>query len=103
MTAARAVWSAVRRLAAVATTLAALLAAAGPAAAQELDAALGEQVLVVPAGGFTEPELEVTVYRPPGDGPFPVVVINHGRAAGNAKLQARYRPALAARAFVQRG
>jgi dienelactone hydrolase len=60
-------------------------------------------VQMVPAGGFTEPALEVTVYRPPGAGPFPVLVVNHGRAAGNAKLQPRYRPSLAAREFVQRG
>lgn len=79
------------------------LGLAAPAAAQDLDARLGEQVLMLPAGGFTEPELEVTVYRPSGDGPFPVLVVNHGRAAGNAKLQPRYRPVLAAREFVQRG
>jgi dienelactone hydrolase len=84
-------------------TLAALLFAVLPGRAQELDARLGEQVQMVPAGGFTEPELEVTVYRPPGAGPFPVLVINHGRASGNAKLQPRYRPSLAAREFVQRG
>lgn len=85
--------------------LAAMLLAAGlrPAAAQDLDTRLGEQVLMVPSGGITEPELEVTVYRPSGDGPFPVLLINHGRSPGNAKLQPRYRPVLAAREFVQRG
>jgi dienelactone hydrolase len=92
-----------RRHLAAALALAALWATAVPARAQDLDARLGEAVLMVPASGFTEPELEVTVYRPPGDGPFPVLVINHGRASGNAKLQPRYRPSLAAREFVQRG
>ena len=89
----------------LAATLAAAAMLWGPrgATAQELDSRLGEAVLTVPSGGFTEPELEVTVYRPPGEGPFPVAVINHGRAAGSAKLQPRYRPALAAREFVQRG
>lgn len=94
-----------RRLAAaaaLASVLASVLGAA-PAMAQELDVRLRETVVTVPAGGLTEPELEVTTYRPPGAGPFPVLVINHGRAAGNAKLQPRYRPALAAREFVQRG
>ena len=81
----------------------ALWCVALPGLAQDLDARLGEQVQMVPAGGFTEPELEVTVYRPPGAGPFPVLVVNHGRASGNAKLQPRYRPSLAAREFVQRG
>ena len=92
-----------RRHLAAALALAALWATAVPARAQDLDARLGEAVLMLPASGFTEPELEVTVYRPPGDGPFPVLVINHGRASGNAKLQPRYRPSLAAREFVQRG
>lgn len=87
----------------VATLLLAGAALAAPVRAQDLDARLGEAVTMVPSGGFTEPELEVTVYRPQGDGPFPVLVINHGRAPGNAKLQPRYRPALAAREFVQRG
>ena len=89
----------------LAATLAAAALLWGPrgATAQELDTRLGEVVLTVPSGGLTEPELEVTVYRPPGEGPFPVAVINHGRAAGSAKLQPRYRPVLAAREFVQRG
>jgi len=91
-----------RRLAA-ALALAVPLWAAPGALAQELDASLGETVLMLPAGGFTEPELELTVYRLPGSGPFPVVVINHGRAPGNPKLQPRYRPALAAREFLRRG
>ncbi|HSW05453.1 dienelactone hydrolase family protein [Aquabacterium sp.] len=68
-----------------------------------LATSLGEFVTRVPAGGFTEPALEVTVFKPAGDGPFPIAVINHGRALGNAHLQPRYRPLLAAREFVQRG
>ncbi|MFZ2648582.1 MAG: CocE/NonD family hydrolase [Burkholderiaceae bacterium] len=80
------------------------LACSGSAlVAQELDGSLGEQVFMVPAGGFSEPELEVTVFAPPGPGPFPVILINHGRAPGNAKFQARYRPVLAVREFIQRG
>ena len=80
-----------------------LLLAAGALRAQELATTLGEQVLMLPSTGFTEPALEVTVFRPPGAGPFPVVLINHGRAPGNAHLQPRYRPLLAAREFVRRG
>ena len=80
-----------------------LLLLAAPGQAQSLDAALGEVVQMIPAGGFTEPPLELTLYRPPGDGPFPLVLINHGRAPGLAKLQPRYRPVLAAREFVRRG
>lgn len=105
---AAAVWRQARSFAAIAGLrtlslglLGLLLALA--ASAQELNAALGESVLQVPSGGFTEPELEVTVYQPPGDGPFPILLINHGRASGNAKLQGRYRPVVAAAEFVQRG
>ena len=83
--------------------LLALLALALPARAQALDSALGELVQMIPAGRFTEPALEVTLFRPPGDGPFPLVLINHGRAPGLAKLQPRFRPLLAAREFVRRG
>ena len=73
------------------------------AVAQELDSSLGEQVFMIPSGAWSEPELEATVFAPPGPGPFPVIVINHGRAPGNAKFQPRYRPVLAVREFIQRG
>lgn len=82
------------------------LAASAPASSVPLatiDATLGEWVTSVPAGGFTEPELEVTVFQPPGTGPFPIVVINHGRSPGDARFQPRYRPINAAREFVQLG
>jgi dienelactone hydrolase len=85
--------------------LAAMLAATlAWAQAPELDAALNESVVGIPKKGtlFTM-ELETTLYKPEGDGPFPIVVINHGKAAGDPRFQARYRPALAARYFLQRG
>ena len=70
----------------------------------ELNAALGEQVVMVPdRGRLFSPELETTLYRPPGEGPFPIVVINHGKAAGDTRFQARFRPAGAARFFLARG
>lgn len=72
--------------------------------APELNAALGEQVVMIPERGkLFSPELETTIYRPPGDGRFPIVVINHGKAAGDTRFQARYRPAGAARFFLARG
>ncbi len=72
--------------------------------AQELDATLNETVINVPKKGtvFTI-DLETTVYKPDGDGPFPLVIINHGKAVGDPRFQSRYRPALAARWFMQRG
>jgi dienelactone hydrolase len=48
--------------------------------------------------------LEATVYRPTGDGPFPVVVFNHGSTGGNAAIVKTTRPAATqARFFIQRG
>lgn len=79
---------------------------AGLATAQDvvLDAALNEQVLQIPnhEGLFTM-QLETTLYKPSGAGPFPLVVINHGKAYGDPRFQNRYRPVLAARFFLQRG
>jgi dienelactone hydrolase len=87
--------------------LAVLCAAlAGPVSAQEveLNAALNESVLMVSRKAVIgSTELETTLYKPDGPGPFPVVVINHGKASGDPRFQSRYRPAIAARYFLQRG
>src|SRR5262249_884149 len=61
---------------------------------------LNEQVVMLQAGGI---ELETTIFKPDGEGPFPLVVINHGKASGNPYFQPRYRPLVAARQFVDRG
>ena len=48
--------------------------------------------------------LPITVYRPPGEGPYPLVVFNHGRAvAAKRAVQGRYRPEAAARYLVAKG
>lgn len=65
---------------------------------------LPESVVMVPKGtGLLSTELETTIFRPEGAGPFPIVVINHGKASGNPRLQGRYRPLGAARYFLARG
>jgi dienelactone hydrolase len=71
--------------------------------AQDLLAALREEVLIVKKPGLFTLDLETTFYRPPGDGPHPLVIINHGKAPGDPRFQARARYAVAAREFVQRG
>lgn len=78
---------------------------ANPVMAQEasLDASLNEQVIQIPKPGLFTLQLETTIYKPPGVGPFPLAVINHGKSLGNTRFQGRYRPALAARFFLQRG
>ena len=46
----------------------------------------------------------VTVYRPQGDGPFPLFVFNHGRAIEAKRAQqGRYRPESMARYLVAKG
>jgi dienelactone hydrolase len=87
----------------VGLTLAPALAAPQPASAEPLEVDLHEQVLTIPASGPLVPELEVTLYRPRGSGPFPLAVINHGRSPGPAHMQARYRPLHVAYELVRRG
>ena len=47
--------------------------------------------------------LEATVYRPPGLGPFPVLIMNHGKARGDPHQQERDRFIAISREFVKRG
>lgn len=90
--------------------LAALVLAAASAhvaaqgVAPELDATLNESVLTIAKkGALFDLQLETTLYKPDGPGPFPVIVINHGKAHGDPRFQNRFRPAVAARYFLQRG
>ncbi|MFG6448796.1 alpha/beta hydrolase family protein [Roseateles sp. BYS180W] len=47
--------------------------------------------------------LAVTVFRPPGAGPFPLVLINHGRDAERREKYPRLRFESAARYFLRKG
>ena len=92
--------------AATATLLSAALALpiGTGAHAEELNRTLNETVLTVPKEGIVfSVELETTIFKPAGAGPFPVVVINHGKFLGDVRHQGRYRPLMAARYFLQRG
>ena len=68
-----------------------------------LDARLNEQVIMVPAGDGLRETLETTVFRPAGPGPFPLLLMNHGKQAGPARLQPRERFIYMATEFVRRG
>jgi dienelactone hydrolase len=83
----------------------ALLGVVAPAghAAEPLAASLREEVIFIGKPGPLGVQLETTLFRPPGDGPFPLVIINHGKAPGDAHFQQRQRYLLAAREFVSRG
>src|SRR3954465_1002779 len=48
--------------------------------------------------------MPITIYRPAGDGPFPLVVFNHGRPTPERRTaQGRFRPESAARYLVAKG
>jgi dienelactone hydrolase len=90
---------AARRHWAIPWLAAGLLALAIPA-----PAALNESVLRVPvAKGAEQAYIDVTVFRPEGRGPFPIVVLSHGsprseaerRAEGRLRLVAQSEPFLA--------
>ncbi|EXI91761.1 MAG: Poly(3-hydroxybutyrate) depolymerase [Candidatus Accumulibacter sp. BA-94] len=78
-----------------------------PAAAEEmpqLPATLNEEVRMLSVGtGWSSVELETTFFVPPGVGPFPLVVINHGRMTGDPRFDPRARYLVASREFLQRG
>jgi dienelactone hydrolase len=73
-------------------------------AQQLVQTTLDEQVFMVPArSGDAFVELETTLFKPPGDGPFPLVVMNHGKEPGNPQYQKRDRFLTLSREFVKRG
>ena len=80
-----------------------MLASAAHAQGLPLDARLNEQIITIPAGASQTISLETTLYKPAGEGPFPLLIINHGKAPGNPKLQQRDRFVYMATQFVRRG
>ena len=70
--------------------------------ASTLDYRMNEHVIQVPAGP-DDVLLETTVFQPNGAGPFPLIVINHGKDPGRPSLQSRDRFYHMASVFVKRG
>jgi len=70
--------------------------------ASTLDYRMNEHVIQVPAGP-DDVLLETTVFQPDGAGPFPLIVINHGKDPGRPSLQTRDRFYHMASVFVKRG
>ena len=67
----------------------------------QMPSLMNEQVVRVKVGFGVS--LETTIFKPDGDGPFPLAVINHGKAPGNPVHQERARFLVASREFVRRG
>ena len=79
-----------RTFAFVAAVLAAMLCGAPCTHAQGTGEPLVPEVVRVAVPGHTTMATEV--FRPPGDGPFPVLVFSHGRAGSDAERRALVRP-----------
>jgi dienelactone hydrolase len=88
-----------------AAALAAFAMLPGIAVQQELqlDHRMNEHIEQVPAGPQGRAMLETTVFQPNGPGPFPLIIINHGKDPGRPNLQPRDRFYYMAMAFVKRG
>jgi dienelactone hydrolase len=95
----------IRRMAMSLVAVCALMAAHSSPANQSLIVApLDEKVVMIPVvSGSESVQLETTIYKPPGNGPFPLVVMNHGKALGNPHTQTRDRFLVLSREFVKRG
>jgi dienelactone hydrolase len=68
-----------------------------------LDYRLNEHIVLIPAGKNGKAMLETTVFQPNGPGPYPLLIINHGKDAGPPSQQQRDRFIFMATAFVRRG
>lgn len=68
-----------------------------------LDHRLNEHIVLIPAGTKQQAMLETTVFKPNGPGPFPLVIMNHGKELGLPSDQPRDRFIYLATAFVKRG
>jgi dienelactone hydrolase len=69
----------------------------------QLDYRINEHIIQVPAGRGHRAMLETTVFQPNGPGPFPLLIINHGKDPGRPSMQPRDRFYHMAHAFVARG
>ena len=69
----------------------------------QLDYRLNEHLVFIPAGESGAALMETTVFQPNGPGPFPLLIINHGKDAVAPRQQQRERFIVMATAFVKRG
>ena len=83
----------------------AALAIAGPAHAASTKPVVDvhEEVIFVKVPDAPGVLLETTVFKPPGAGPFPLVVMNHGKAPVKPSSQPRARYPVLSEEFLRRG
>jgi dienelactone hydrolase len=89
--------------------LAVVIAASSAIANSDLDTSkttptvpMREQVLQAPGDPDRPVMLEATLFEPPGDGPFPLAVMNHG-AEGDPRTNKRYRVSFSIDYLLSRG
>jgi dienelactone hydrolase len=89
----------------IATIIATALMAIAPfSAAQGIASPLKEEVIQLNVKTIQGPvTLETTIFKPEGQGPFPLLIMNHGKEFGQPAQQARARYLALSREFVQRG
>lgn len=97
------VHSVVRKIATTTVVCLALLPSLAVEQELPLDYRLNEEIVMIPAGSAGRSRLETTVFRPNGPGPFPLLIINHGKESGEPRRQVRDRFIYMATAFVKRG
>lgn len=69
-----------------------------------LDPTVREQIVMLPVTQNGESlQFETTIFMPSGEGPFPLVLMNHGKERGNPHAQKRDRFLSFSREFVKRG
>ncbi|MGH8853351.1 MAG: dienelactone hydrolase family protein [Telluria sp.] len=92
-----------RKLFAAAIAVAAMTPGIAVQQELQLDHRMNEHIEQVPAGPNGRAMLETTVFQPNGPGPYPLIIINHGKDPGRPSLQPRDRFYYMAVAFVKRG
>jgi dienelactone hydrolase len=93
----------VRKLTSAAIVVLAMLPGFSVEQELQLDYRINEHIELIPAGRNHQARLETTVFQPNGPGPFPLIIINHGKDPGHPNLQPRDRFYHMAHAFVARG
>jgi len=68
-----------------------------------VDPNLNEEIVFIKKKQIFPIDLETTIFKPSGSGPFPIVLINHGKQGRAEKTQPRERSLPAVREFLQRG
>lgn len=70
----------------------------------DIEIQLDEQVVMAPVYfGKLSGQLETTIFKPPGPGPFPLLIMNGGKGLGNPHTQKRDRFIALSSEFVERG